>query len=412
MAKVRKVFAFEFFNLISKKSFILSLILVPLIPSLIFFVLGKLNQEQTQSLSQIFVSEVANPLPIGVVDQSGLVSEYPAWLTKGELIEIADEATARVQTEQNQLEGFFIIAPNYLESGEVTFIKPEINMVTEIVKQGALDDLINYNLMGQDQDLYLKYSNPVTFNYNFVNEETADKRDQDSPMTMIVPYLITMLFYMVILIGAAFMINAVGKDKDNKTIEILLTSSNPHQLFFGKLLAYGTASLLQLLAWVAAIFLVSKIGGASLSYMQGFDIPVSLVLWAIPFFALGYMIYGSLMAGIGAMAPNIREGNQSSFILMLPLIFVLMNIYQLIDKPHGAFSVIMSLFPLTSPVVMMTRISIGQVPLWQILLSIVILILFVILVIRAVANLFSSQTLLSGDKFNVQTFLKTLFVGK
>ena len=412
MAKVRKVFAFEFFNLISKKSFILSLILVPLIPSLIFFVLGKLNQEQTQSLSQIFVSEVANPLPIGVVDQSGLVSEYPAWLTKGELIEIADEATARVQTEQNQLEGFFIIAPNYLESGEVTFIKPEINMVTEIVKQGALDDLINYNLMGQDQDLYLKYSNPVTFNYNFVNEETADKRDQDSPMTVIVPYLITMLFYMVILIGAAFMINAVGKDKDNKTIEILLTSSNPHQLFFGKLLAYGTASLLQLLAWVAAIFLVSKIGGASLSYMQGFDIPVSLVLWAIPFFALGYMIYGSLMAGIGAMAPNIREGNQSSFILMLPLIFVLMNIYQLIDKPHGAFSVIMSLFPLTSPVVMMTRISIGQVPLWQILLSIVILILFVILVIRAVANLFSSQTLLSGDKFNVQTFLKTLFVGK
>ena len=412
MAKVRKVFAFEFFNLISKKSFILSLILVPLIPSLIFFVLGKLNQEQTQSLSQIFVSEVANPLPIGVVDQSGLVSEYPTWLTKGELIEIADEATARAQTEQNQLEGFFIIAPNYLESGEVTFIKPEINMVTEIVKQGALDDLINYNLMGQDQDLYLKYSNPVTFNYNFVNEETADKRDQDSPMTMIVPYLITMLFYMVILIGAAFMINAVGKDKDNKTIEILLTSSNPHQLFFGKLLAYGTASLLQLLAWVAAIFLVSKIGGASLSYMQGFDIPVSLVLWAIPFFALGYMIYGSLMAGIGAMAPNIREGNQSSFILMLPLIFVLMNIYQLIDKPHGAFSVIMSLFPLTSPVVMMTRISIGQVPLWQILLSIVILVLFVILVIRAVANLFSSQTLLSGDKFNVQTFLKTLFVGK
>ncbi len=412
MAKVRKVFAFEFFNLISRRGFILSLILVPLIPSLLFFILGKLNQEQTQSLSQIFVSEVANPLPIGVVDQSGLVSEYPTWLTKGELIEIADEATARAQTEQNQLEGFFIIAPDYLESGQVTFIKPEINMVTEIVKQGALDELINYNLMGQDQDLYLKYSNPVTFNYNFVNEETADKRDQDSPMTVIVPYLITMLFYMVILIGAAFMINAVGKDKDNKTIEILLTSSNPHQLFFGKLLAYGTASLLQLLSWVVAIFLVSKIGGASLSYMQGFDIPVSLALWAIPFFALGYMIYGSLMAGIGAMAPNIREGNQSSFILMLPLIFVLMNIYQLIDKPHGAFSVILSLFPLTSPVVMMTRISIGQVPLWQILLSILILILFVILVIRAVANLFSSQTLLSGNKFNVQTFLKTLFVGK
>lgn len=412
MAKVRKVFAFEFFNLISKKSFILSLILVPLIPSLLFFVLGRLNQDQTQSLTQIFTSEVANPLPIGVVDQSGLVSDYPSWLTRGELIEVVDEAAARAQVEQNQIEGFFIIPPDYLESGKVTFIKPEINMVTEIMQQHTLDNLINYNLMGQDQELYLKYTNPVNFNYNFVNEQTADKRDQESPMTMLVPYLITMLFYMVILIGAAFMINAVGKDKDNKTIEILMTSTNPVELFFGKLLAYGSASLLQLLAWAGAFVLVSKIGGTSLSFMQGFDIPASLFLWAIPFFALGYMIYGSLMAGIGAMAPNIREGNQSSFILMLPLMFVLMNIFQLIDKPNGTFTVFLSLFPLTSPVTMMTRLSIGQVPLWQILLALLLLVLFVILTIRAVANLFSSQTLLSGDKFNMKTFFRTLFVGK
>ncbi|NLE83975.1 MAG: ABC transporter permease, partial [Chloroflexi bacterium] len=210
MDNLRKVLKFEFVNIITRRSFLLSVILVPLIPALILLLFGVLNDDQTQSIGQIFSSEIANPLPIGVVDQSGIVEDYPAWLTNGALVEVADEETARQRTAAKQLEGFFVIAPDYLESGMVTYIKPEINMITEIVQQGALDDLISYNLMGSDQELYLHYVNPVSYTYEFLNPETADTRDQESFEFFVTPYAIMMLFYVMLIASSSFMINAVG----------------------------------------------------------------------------------------------------------------------------------------------------------------------------------------------------------
>jgi ABC-2 type transport system permease protein len=412
MANLGKVFKFEFLNLVRRRSFLLMIILVPLIPSLLFFLLGMLNDDQTQSITQIFTSEVANPLPIGVVDQSGIVTDYPDWLTNGALVEVVDEDTARQRTAANQLEGFFVIAPDYLESGKVTYIKPEISMITEIVQQGALDELINYNLMGADQQLYLRYTNPVTYRYEYLDPETADTRDQDSAASFLVPYAIMMLFYMLILISSSFMLNAVGKDKENKTIEILLTSASPMDLFLGKLLGYGAASLLQMMAWGSAVVLFMNLGGQSFSFLQGVSLSNQIVFLGIPYFILGFLLYGSLMAGIGAMAPNLREGNSSSFILTLPLIFIFLIINQLIGEPNSFLSVFLSIFPLTSSVVMMTRLAIGSVPIWQLALSFGVLTATVYLVVRGVSNLFSSQTLLTGEKFKLSTFFRTIVFGR
>jgi len=412
MANLGKVFKFEFLNLVRRRSFLLMIILVPLIPGLLFFLLGMLNDDQTQSITQIFTSEVANPLPIGVVDQSGIVIDYPDWLTNGALVEVADEVSARQRTAANQLEGFFVIAPDYLESGKVTYIKPEISMITEIVQQDALDELINYNLMGADQQLYLRYTNPVTYRYEYLDPVTADTRDQDSAANFLVPYAIMMLFYMLILISSSFMLNAVGKDKENKTIEILLTSASPMDLFLGKLLGYGAASLLQMLAWGSAVVLFLNLGGQSFPFLQGVSLSNQIVFLGIPYFILGFFLYGSLMAGIGAMAPNLREGNSSSFILTLPLVFIFLIINQLIGEPNSFLSVFLSVFPLTSSVVMMTRLTIGSVPIWQLALSFGVLTATVYLVVRGVSNLFSSQTLLSGEKFKLTTFFRTIVFGR
>ena len=412
MTNLGKVFKFEFLNLITRRSFLLMIVLVPLVPIVLFTLLGLLNDDQTQTLGQMFTSEVANPLPIGVVDQSGIVTDFPDWLTNGNLVEVADEDTARQRTVANQLEGFFVISSDYVESGKVTYFKPEINMITEIVQQGTLDELLNYNLMDSDQDMFLRYTNPVNYTYEYLNPETADTRDQNLVANYVVPYVITMLFYMLILISSSIMINAVGKDKDNKTIEIMLTSVSPMDLFLGKLLGYGAASLLQMLAWGGGVVAFMKLGGQSLAFLQGTSLPNQVMILGIPYFLLGFFLYGSLMAGIGALAPNLREGNSSSFILTMPLIFVLLIINQLISEPNSFFITFLSIFPLTSSVVMMTRLAIGTVPFWQIALSFGVLFATVFLVVRGVSNLFSSQTLLSGDKFNMKTFFRTIVFGR
>jgi ABC-2 type transport system permease protein len=208
------------------------------------------------------------------------------------------------------------------------------------------------------------------------------------------------------------MLNAVGKDKENKTIEILLTSASPMDLFLGKLLGYGAASLLQMLAWGSAVVLFMNLGGQSFPFLQGVSLSNQIVFLGIPYFILGFFLYGSLMAGIGAMAQNLREGNSSSFILTLPLIFIFLIINQLIGEPNSFLSVFLSIFPLTSSVVMMTRLAIGSVPIWQLALSFGVLTATVYLVVRGVSNLFSSQTLLTGEKFNLSTFFRTIVFGR
>lgn len=411
MRDILKVFKFEFLTVLRRRSFILSLLLVPLIPSLLLGVLKLINQDESLSFQEIFVQEVANPLPIGVVDMGNVIKEYPDWLTQGRLVPEVSEEEARQKTAAGQLQGFYVIEPDYLETGRMRFIKPQISMITELLQQDLLKDLINYNLLGADQERFMRFMNPTTFTFEYLNPETADTRDQSNAATYWVPYAVTMFFYMIILISSGLMLNAVTKDKENKTIEILLSSAKPLDLFIGKILAFGSLSLTQMLIWFGSLVLLMDVGKTSLPFLQNISIPINVIVASVPFFIGGFLLYGSLMAGMGAVAPNLREGNQSTFVLNLPLIFTVMSINQLIETPFSTFTTFMTLFPFTSPVVMLTRLSVGPVPAWQLITSLALLFGTVIIVIRGVANLFSSQYLLSGQKMNIGVFLRTVFIG-
>ena len=411
MRNILNVFKFEFLTVLKRRSFILSLILVPLIPSLLLGILNLINQDESQSFQEVIIQEVGSPLPIGVVDLGNVIKEYPEWLTQGRLVPLESEAEAREKTAAGQLQGFYVIEPDYLETGNMRFIKPQISMITELLQEDLLKDLINYNLLGADQERYMRFMNPVNFTFEYLNPETADTRDQSNAATYWVPYAITMFFYMIILISSGLMLNAVTKDKENKTIEILLSSARPLDLFIGKILAFGLLSLIQLVVWFGTLVLLVDMGKTSLPFLQNISIPTS-VLWAsVPFFIGGFLLYGSLMAGMGAVAPNLREGNQSTFVLVLPLLFAMLSINQLIETPFSSFTTFMTVFPFTSPVVMLTRLSVGAVPVWQLIACIALLVGTVVIVIRGVSNLFSSQYLLSGQKMDIRLFLKTVFIG-
>lgn len=411
MRNIFRVFQFEFMNVLRRRSFILSLVLVPLIPALLLGAMNLINQDENQTIQNILAQEVSNPLPIGVVDLSGLIKEYPDWVTQSNLVSVASEPLAREQTAAGEMEGFYVIEPDYLKTGKMRFVKPQINLITELVQQDALKDLITYNLLGGQQGSYWRYMNPASFTFEYLNPETADTRDQSDGATYWVPYIVTMFFYVIILVSSSFMLNAVTKDKENKIIEILLSSAKPLDLFLGKILAFGSLSLLQMVVWFGTIGLFMEQGKAVLAFLQNISVPFSVMLASVPFFVAGFLLYGSLMAGVGALAPNLREGNQSTFVLTLPLILTVMTISHLIEKPFSAFTTFMTLFPFTSPVVMLTRLSVGPAPAWQLIASVILLFGTVIIVIRGVSNLFSSQYLLSGQKINLGLFFRTVFIG-
>ena len=152
-----------------------------------------------------------------------------------------------------------------------------------------------------------------------------------------------------------------------------------------------------------------RLGGTTFSIGAEFQLPVSILLWGVLFFLLGYTIYASLMAGLGALVPNLRESSQATMLVIIPLVIPLMFISSLIESPDSALSVGLSLFPITSPVAMMTRLAGGPVPFWQPALAVVLLIATAILIVRAVANMFRTQNLLSGQTVSIKRYVSALF---
>lgn len=408
---VWNVFKYEFLSLVKRRSFILSLVLVPLIPMLIIGALKLLQGKDVPSIQEVFVKELANPLPFGIVDESGLITQYPEW-SKMRFIAIEGEAQAREKTAAGELQGFYRISKDYLTSGEITLIKPEVNMVSELAETKSLGELIKFNLIDGDEALYTRMTNPMAVETRYLDVEKADTRDQSSGATFGVPFAIALFFYMLIIISSNQMLSAISKEKENRTIEILLSSTSPMDLFLGKVFARGAATLLQTTVWLGTILLVSKLNNSGFTLPFQLDLSPHLLVFGLPFFVVGFLLFGSLLAGMGAMAPNTREGSQYMMIVNMPLVFAYISINQIIASPTSTMTTFLTLFPMTSPIVIPTRIAIGILPGWQIAASLAILLITTLLVMRGVSHLFSSQTLLSGEKFNIKTFFRTLVFGK
>jgi len=308
--------------------------------------------------------------------------------------------------DEGAIDAFVLIAEDYLENGTVYYYRPDFNPMEGFDLSAELEHIINTNLLGENQALLARVQNPLNMEMEVLNPEP--QRDPGNMLTFFLPYAVTFLFYIVILSSASLMLSSITSEKQNRVIEILMTSITPMQMLTGKIIALGLAGLFQTIVWTTAGLLLLRVSGTTFSLPAEFQLPVSIIFWGAIFFLLGYAVYASLMAGAGALVPNLRESSQVTTILVIPMVIPLMMINPLIQQPNGTIAVVLSLFPLTAPVSMMTRLAGTQVPIWQILLSILLLAITAALVIRAVSGMFRAQNLLSGQPFRMNVFFKAL----
>lgn len=397
-----------FIQTVSRRSFILTLILVPLVPYLVMLGAKALGgNESMPSLSEI-VGNDQGPTLVGVVDNSGVIQNVPAEY-ESELVFYSDEAAAEQAMQDSVIRGYAVVAKDYVQSGDVLSVGENFNPMTGMDMTYALQNLLDYNLLNGDQVAFEKIMTPMDVEPEYLSEKP--QRDNDNMMTFFLPYIVTMLFYMIILFSSSMMLNSVTDEKQNRVMEILMTSITPTQMMAGKMVALGLVGLLQTAVWSVAGLGMLRFSGSAFNLPEEFQLPISVALWGLLFFILGYALYASLMAGLGALVPNLREASQATTIIIMPMVVPLMLINIMVSKPNHWIPVVLSLFPLTSPVAMMTRISAGQVPIWQILLSIALLLATVWLAVRAVSGMFRAQNLLSGQTFKIKLFLKAL-IGK
>ena len=407
MNKTFLVLRHEIITILSRPSFLFAMFGIPIIGALVFAIAGQLNKgNPAQNVLTLLLSNPATVAAEGYVDRSGIIKEIPSSVKPGSLISSPDEAQASQALADGKISAYYIIAPDYVQTGKITVVRTQFNPITSSGQSSMLEWVLNVNLLGGDTQLAKLINGPT--NLEQVSLSPAPQRAESNLLTFFLPYAVTMLFYVIILSAASLLLSSVTKEKENRVIEILMVSVTPRQLLTGKILGLGLVGLLQTIAWVGTGRLLLARSGTTFNISSAFQLPPSFLVWAVIFFLLGYTIYASLMAGLGALVPNLREASQATIIVIFPLIIPIFLLSILINEPHSLLAIILSLFPFTSPIAMMTRLAAGGVPFWQTLLAALLLVGTAIVVLRAVAGMFRAQTILSGQPFSRKLFFDAL----
>ncbi len=409
MKKTWLILRHEILTILSRPSFLFALFGIPLIGAAVFVIAGQLSKGS--SAQNVFSQLVASPpsvLTQGYIDQAGIIRVVPAAQIAGQLVAFPDEQSAIQALQKGEIGGYYIIPPDYVKTGNLTSVQTNFSPLGDGAQSGLLEWLLKVNLLEGNTQLASLVSGPLN-NVKAVPLSAAPQRNQNNMLTFFLPYGVTMLFYIIILSAASLLLNSVAKEKENRMMEILLVSVTPRQMLTGKIVALGLLGLVQTIVWVGTGRILLARGGSTFNLPLAFQLPPSFLVWGVVFFLLGYAVYASLMAGLGALVPNLREATQATILVIFPLIIPIVLLSVLIQEPNGTLAVILSLFPLTAPVTMMTRLAAGVVPFWQTLLSAVILAISAVIIVRSVARMFRAQTILSGQPFSRKLFFEALF---
>ncbi len=262
-------------------------------------------------------------------------------------------------------------------------------------------------------------------------------------MAMAVGYISGFLIYMFVLMYGMMVMRGVMEEKSSRIVEVIISSVKPFQLMFGKIVGIGLVGLTQVAIWVVLGFSISTgihvfFGGAGAGsaaraqsivspevmnqagtqvasnnqVLQVLDAIGNLNLFLIIscfifYFVAGFILYASLMGSIGAATDNDEDAQQMMFPVMFPLIFSITILFPVIKNPEGAFAFWTSIFPLTSPIIMMVRIPFG-VAWWELVVSIVTLLATILGTIWIAGKIYRTGILMYGKKVNLKEIIKWL----
>jgi ABC-2 type transport system permease protein len=401
MRNIILVIKHEIIITLQKRSFWITAFLFPLL--IVGINLGiqvLINRPDGGSLALVPSADKAiRTMVIGYVDQAGLIKEIPADVSPDLLQGFPNEGAAQAAVKGGQIDEYVIITPNYLQTGDLVVVQRKFQPLGS-----APGDLFKYvidaNLTG-DVNLAAALSQPGG-QVELRALAPKSSAEGSSALTTLVPMAVLFIFFFLLIMSSGFMLQSVSREKENRTAEILLLSLRPRELMLGKILGLSGIALLQMAVWVGGGLLVLGRGKEILSSPAAFELPAGFLIWALIYFLLGYLLYASLMGAVGALAPNVRESGQFTLLVLLPLMIPVWFNGLFIQTPNSPLALALSLFPLTAPTSMITRLVATQVPFWQIPVSLAGLAVTTFFLVQASARFFRADTLLSYTTINWQ----------
>jgi ABC-2 type transport system permease protein len=216
-------------------------------------------------------------------------------------------------------------------------------------------------------------------------------------------YGLFFLLYMVQLLWGQQVLQGVLEEKTSRVVEVIAAAARPFDLMMGKLLGIGAAALTQFTVWMAtAVALTApQVIGAMALLPDDVGLPeirVVQVLWVVVFFVLGFFVYSTMYAAVGAAFDNLQDALQMAFVPALSIILPMLFMFPVINDSNSPLAVVVSLIPLMTPILMPLRIAVEMPPWWQLALAVLLTCGFVVLMVALAARVYRVGILMYGKK--------------
>lgn len=214
--------------------------------------------------------------------------------------------------------------------------------------------------------------------------------------------MFAMLLLISIFVGAGALLQSVTEEKENRMIEMLVTSTSPMSIMLGKILGLGAAGLLQIAIWLAVGALAVPQISDQFSGLASLSLKPELVVLLLAFYFAGYFVFAAFMASIGAASTSVREASQISAIVMIPAIIPIYASALIIPNPDGGLARVLTFFPLTAPTASMMRIAGGTEKMYEVVLGLLVTALAGVFLLWLSARVFRAGLLLYGQRMSLR----------
>jgi ABC-2 type transport system permease protein len=401
----------EYLTTIRRKAFVFTVIGVPVLYTFLMFIMIKPQVSEA-------IRTIRNFHALGVVDSAGVLGQAPAEITteidsgngiigrtvaKPQSFHAAvrffpDAAGGDRALRAGEVDQLLIVPPDFMATGRLRRYARTSNMFASSDERLVTRWLVRSLLAGRVDSLRIEraarpsgHLDLYTLNRQGEFELKDDTREL---VDFLVPFLFGMLLGLSIVIGGQYLLQGVAEEKESRILESLLCTVSPEELLVGKLIGLGGAGLTMVGAWI----LMGSFAASPVALLAQVHVPPALIAIAVVYFLLGYLFYGSLMTGIGAMTNNMREAQQFAFVFTFMNFIPFYMLTMILGRPDAPLAVGLSMFPPMAPVAMLLRLAApsSAVPAWQIALSLALLASAGAIAILAAAKVFRVGLLMHG----------------
>lgn len=433
MKKIGIIIRQEFYKRVKKKSFVIATLLVPLIFPAVLGGIAYLTMRDV---------EMAKPETVQVLNSGQISLENTARYV---FMPVEGEA-ANLKNEFLKSGNFgLLIIPDFDPDHPPTFVlytkeNQSMEKIAELENliKGKIHDL-QITRTKIDKATLARLNPPVSIQQVNLSEKEGQlsERVSSASLSMIFGGVLGILTWMFIMAYGVQIMQGVIEEKTSRVVEIIVSSVKPFELMLGKIIGIALVGLSQFVIWFV---LVSVLSSAVMSYFGGSQIPagmemvqktkeipssnkvlevmeqvqqmpiLKMVLLFLFYFLGGYLFYASLFAAVGSAVDSVQETQQFQFPITIPLLVGYMGLYSFtLRNPHGSVSFWLSVIPFTSPVTMVGRLPF-DVPLWELLLSMFLLVAGFIFTTWLAGRIYRIGILSSGTKVNYRILLKWLLM--